>query len=110
MQKALRLADVVITRAGLGTLSELSFLAKPIIIIPMPGTHQEDNANVFKDKEAAIVLGQRNLKDSELFKSVSDILNNKNLRNNLSKNIKKVIKSGADKKMAEMIMELINKN
>jgi UDP-N-acetylglucosamine--N-acetylmuramyl-(pentapeptide) pyrophosphoryl-undecaprenol N-acetylglucosamine transferase len=110
MQRALRLADVVITRAGLGTLSELSFLAKPIIIIPMPGTHQEDNADVFKINEAAIVLGQEKLKDSELIKNVYDILNNKILRNKLSENIRKVIKVGADKKMAEIIIELINKN
>lgn len=52
-------ADLVVTRAGMGALSELAVLGKPVIIVPMPGSHQEDNAKVFADRAGAVVLSER---------------------------------------------------
>lgn len=55
---AMAAADVVITRAGLGTLSELSALGKASIIVPMPDSHQEVNAQTIGQASAGIVLRQ----------------------------------------------------
>ncbi len=53
---ALAVADIVISRAGLGALTELAALSKPTIFIPMPGSHQEANAQLVANHSAGIVL------------------------------------------------------
>ena len=47
MKEAYALAEVVIARAGFATISEAASLAKPLVLVPISGTHQEDNANLF---------------------------------------------------------------
>lgn len=59
MALVLKASDLVISRAGLGLLTELSYLKKPTIIIPMPDSHQEDNAGWIKQNQAAVVIGQK---------------------------------------------------
>ncbi len=105
----LKRSQVVISRAGLGFLTELSFLAKPSILIPMPGSHQEDNADEFQKKQAAIVLEQKELSGGKLVETVRKILEDKELQKKLSKNIKGVIKTGAEKKIVAIIDSLISK-
>ena len=55
---ALAAADVVISRAGLGAVSELAALGKATVFIPMPNSHQEENTAVVAKASAAIVLHQ----------------------------------------------------
>ncbi len=52
-------ADIVVCRAGMGTISEVVALRKPAIMVPIPGSHQEANARPFAQAEAAIVLDER---------------------------------------------------
>lgn len=52
-------ADIVVTRAGMGVLTELAALGKPAIIVPMPGSHQDDNAAAFATGAGAPVLNER---------------------------------------------------
>lgn len=61
MRVAYAAADVVVCRAGMGTLSEAVALRKPLILVPIPENHQELNARAFTEVEAAIVLDQRDL-------------------------------------------------
>jgi len=72
------LADVVITRAGMGTLSELAALKKSIIVIPIPDSHQEKNADLLRKNEVAIVIDQKNLTSGILNESIKKILSIKN--------------------------------
>lgn len=51
-------ADVVVCRAGMGTLAEVAALQKPTIVVPMPSTHQELNAKYFEDKKSVVVFHQ----------------------------------------------------
>lgn len=53
MGDAYAVADLVVTRAGMGTLTELASLGKPAVIVPMPGSHQEDNARAYVGAGAA---------------------------------------------------------
>jgi len=103
MAAALHTADLVISRCGLGILTELSFLGKPAILIPMPNSHQEDNAQVFAQEQAALVLDQKKLDKDSFIKNIKNILADQSLRRNLSANIKKVIKTGANEKMVEIV-------
>jgi UDP-N-acetylglucosamine--N-acetylmuramyl-(pentapeptide) pyrophosphoryl-undecaprenol N-acetylglucosamine transferase len=100
-------ADLVVTRCGLGVLTELSALAKASILIPMPKSHQEDNALIFSKNDAGIYLKQNEIKGEDLVKEISKLLNNPEKRQELSKNIYKMIKKGAEKKIAGIIQEII---
>ncbi|MEI7497876.1 MAG: glycosyltransferase [Candidatus Falkowbacteria bacterium] len=66
MARLIKKSDVVISRAGLSTLSELAYLSKPVMLVPMPNSHQEINAKYFSDHGAAILLDQINM-DTKLF-------------------------------------------
>lgn len=100
-------ADLVVCRAGMGTLTEISALGKPAIIIPIPNSHQEKNAAIFSRKNAAIVLRQKGLTPQSLTYEIKKLLNNREKLRILSKNIKKAIKQGATEKIIEEINKLL---
>jgi UDP-N-acetylglucosamine--N-acetylmuramyl-(pentapeptide) pyrophosphoryl-undecaprenol N-acetylglucosamine transferase len=100
-------ADIVVSRAGLGVLTELSYLGKPSILIPMPDSHQEENAEIFKRKKAAIVLNQKELTAETFYVSIKKLLADEKLRAELSKNIREVIKRGANEEMVKLINNLL---
>ena len=108
MAEALQVADIVVTRAGMGLATEVSLLGKPTIFIPMPNSHQEDNARIFADKKAAIVLDQKKLTSKEFIDNIKRLIKDKNWQDELSKNIHKVIKTGGAEKTAEIIKNVIN--
>lgn len=58
MAHAYAAANLVVTRAGIGTLTELAALALPTVIVPMPRSHQEENAQYFADHGAALFLDE----------------------------------------------------
>lgn len=93
MIKVFTVADVVVSRCGMSTLSELSHLKKASILIPMPNSHQEDNALVFKEQNAALILEQNNLNSAILISEIKKILNDLELKVLLENNIAKVIKT-----------------
>ncbi|HAM88980.1 MAG: UDP-diphospho-muramoylpentapeptide beta-N- acetylglucosaminyltransferase [Candidatus Falkowbacteria bacterium GW2011_GWC2_38_22] len=101
-------ADIIISRAGIGSLTELSYVAKPTIIIPMPDSHQEDNSAVFAKADAAIVLNQNELTGEILLNNIKMILNDEILRNRLKNNIKTVIKTDCEEKIVEIISKLLS--
>lgn len=61
MAHAYAAADLVVCRAGMGTLTELAALGKPALVIPMPASHQEANARVFAKSGAAMTLDERHV-------------------------------------------------
>ena len=69
-------ADLVVTRAGMGTLSELAALAKPSIVIPLPGSHQEANATTFGRAGAAVIVDQEAQTPESLAALIRDLLDN----------------------------------
>ncbi len=109
MAEAYAAADVAVSRCGMGVLTELSYLGKPAILIPMPDSHQEENAAIFSEKQAAIVLSQKELTPEKLADNIKKLLNDEILRDKLAGNIKEVIKRGTNEKIAEIINDIINK-
>ncbi len=102
-------ADVIISRAGASSVSELSIVGKPTIFIPSPNVaedHQTKNAKAIADKNGAILI-----KESELdirFEDVfSEIINTENLQKELSQNIKKLAKPNATKDIVDEIVKLV---
>lgn len=99
-------ADLVLSRAGLGVLTELSSLGKPTLLMPMPASHQDDNADYFAERQAALVLRGEDLRPEHLVDKVRQLLSNHELRENLSYNIKRVLPSGANESLRLIIIGL----
>ena len=102
-------ADIIISRAGASSVSELSIVGKPTIFIPSPNVaedHQTKNAGAISDKNGAVLI-----KESELdirFENVfSEIVNNEELQKELSENIKELAKPNATKDIVDEIVKLL---
>lgn len=100
----LSFADLIISRAGVNFLAELAILGKPVIIIPIPDSHQEANAQYFQEKNAAIVLNQKELTSEKLLNKIRELINDKEKQNQLSENIKKIVLKNAAEKIVEEII------
>ena len=100
-------SDLAVSRAGMGTLTELAALGKPTILVPIPKSHQEDNAYFFKKNNAVYILDQRQLTPENFVTEVRELLGNKTELESLGRNIKSLMKSGAAQKIFEEILKLI---
>jgi UDP-N-acetylglucosamine--N-acetylmuramyl-(pentapeptide) pyrophosphoryl-undecaprenol N-acetylglucosamine transferase len=102
-------ADVIISRSGASSVSELCIVGKPTIFIPSPNVaedHQTKNAKAIADKKGAILLKENEL--NEKFETTfSDVISNENLQIELSQNIKKLAKPNATKDIVEEIVKLV---
>ncbi len=101
-------ADLVISRAGLGALTELSILKKPAIIIPIFGSHQEVNANYFAEKKAIVLFGRKKIDSQNLLIKVKELILDNKQRSLLSLNISKLANIEASKKISKIILENIS--
>jgi UDP-N-acetylglucosamine--N-acetylmuramyl-(pentapeptide) pyrophosphoryl-undecaprenol N-acetylglucosamine transferase len=77
MPKALRSADLVVSRAGAITLAELTVCGKPAVLIPLPHAiyqHQAHNARVLAEAGGAVVVPQEELTGGRLAQEVAALL------------------------------------
>ncbi len=102
---ALAAADVVIARAGIGTITELSNLGKASIIIPMPNTHQEVNAQLLYEQQAAIVLDQNETTPDHLVSVVRRLLFDFPAQEQLRQNIKQIMPHNAASAVAKIVLQ-----
>ena len=92
MAAAYSAADLVISRAGAGSISEFCLLGKPVILVPSPNVaedHQTKNALALVDKDAAIYVKDVEAKEKLLPVALETIANPEKLQD-LSKNIAKL--------------------
>lgn len=107
MPEALCAADLVVSRAGAGALSEFSIAAKPAILIPIPDNQQEANARYFQKNNAAMVLSQKTLDATAFIDAVREIIMNQPIAQNLSRNITKIMKRDGADRAAEILLSVI---
>lgn len=108
MAAAYAAADLVISRAGAGSISEFCLLNKPVILVPSPNVaedHQTKNALALVDKQAAIYV-----KDSEAEANLIDIalatVKDEQKLNELSENIARLALPDSAKIIAEEVIKL----
>ena len=109
MNLAYDLADVIISRAGASSISELCIVGKPAIFIPSPNVaedHQSKNALSLVNKKAAIMVEEKNIK-KDFKNSFTELINNKELQIDLSRNILKQAKLNATKDIVNEIEKLL---
>ena len=102
-------ADVVISRSGASSVSELCIIGKPTIFIPslnVAEDHQTKNAKAIVDKNGALLIKESDL-DFQFETVFSDLISNENKQIELSQNIKKLALPNATKTIVEEIKKLI---
>lgn len=112
MDLAYACADIVVARAGAGTISELCLLEKAAVLIPSPNVaedHQTKNAMALVDKGAAVML--RDADAEERFGTVlKELWQDSGRCENLRKNIAALAISDSDEKIAGEILNVINRH
>lgn len=102
-------ADVIVSRAGASSVSELAIVGKPVIFIPSPNVaedHQTKNAKSITDKNAAVLLKEADL-DSQFQEQMLRLLTNDQVAEALSKNIKTLALPNATKDIVKQILNLV---
>lgn len=101
-------ADFIISRAGAATLSELSCVGKPVILIPSPNVaenHQFHNAMAFANRNAAVVVTEKNLNTQ--FEGSFKTLLDEEKQKEFIENLKQFAKPDAAKEIVNHIEELL---
>ncbi len=109
MEEAYRAADIVVARAGAGTISELQNLGKTSILIPSPNVaedHQRHNAEALSNRGAAIMILDADAV-AKLPTTLSALIDDPDRSRKLSKEIQEMALRNADEKIVDKIAELI---
>ncbi|WP_369752514.1 undecaprenyldiphospho-muramoylpentapeptide beta-N-acetylglucosaminyltransferase [Flavobacterium sp. WC2409] len=104
-------ADIIISRAGASSVSELCIVGKPVLFIPSPNVaedHQTKNAKAIVDKKGALLLKESDL-DSQFSLVFEALLKDEGKQKQLSENIKQLAMPEATKQIADEIVKLIKK-
>ncbi|MFZ2681906.1 MAG: glycosyltransferase [Patescibacteria group bacterium] len=105
MADAYAVADVVVARAGMGTIAELAALGKPTILLPILDSHQEANARAVVERQAAELVGF--LTPQTLLQAIVKLLQDKPRQLELSHNIRGIFALNADERIVHGCVALL---
>jgi UDP-N-acetylglucosamine--N-acetylmuramyl-(pentapeptide) pyrophosphoryl-undecaprenol N-acetylglucosamine transferase len=108
MGAAYRAADLVISRAGAGSISEFCLIGKPVILVPSPNVaedHQTKNAMALVNKDASLYVKDAEAPDT-LLKLAIDTVNDNQKLEALSTNIKKLALPDSASIIADEVIKL----
>ena len=108
MADALSAANLVVSRAGAGSISEFALLGKAVILVPSPNVsedHQTKNAMALVEKDAAIYVADAKAKEELVAKAI-EIVNDDTKIASLEENIEKMGRPNAAEEIAEEVMML----
>jgi UDP-N-acetylglucosamine--N-acetylmuramyl-(pentapeptide) pyrophosphoryl-undecaprenol N-acetylglucosamine transferase len=111
MPLAYAMADLVISRAGASSISELCLLGKPSILVPSPNVaedHQTHNAMALVNKQAAVLVKDKDAQ-IQLISTALDLLKDTEQLKQLKQNILKLALPDSAKLIAEEVMRLAQK-
>ncbi len=110
MDLAYAAADVIISRAGALSVSELCLVGKPVIFIPSPNVaedHQTKNAKSIVAENAALMIAEKEL-DDEFESVMSRLLGDASQQKKLSENIQKLARPNATEAIIDEIEKILN--
>ncbi len=109
MENAYAAADIIISRSGAMSVTEICSVGKPAIFVPFPFAaedHQTANARYLVDRQAALLVPDAEA-GARLFATLCQLVEEPELQERIRQNIRKYAKPGADKFIAEQIIERI---
>ena len=109
MAECMAAADMVVSRAGAITVSEIAALGKPSILIPSPNVvrnHQEQNAREFENNGAAAVILESELTADTLYDKIMTSVTNAEVLKGMSEKLGKLAKTDALEKIYELMVKM----
>ena len=109
MAAAYAAADLVVSRAGAGSISELELLGKPCILVPSPNVaedHQTKNARALSDKGAALLVADAEARE-KLIGEITGLIRDKERLQRMSAEIKKLALPEADERIVDEVVKII---
>jgi len=110
-EKCYYVSDLIISRSGAMTTTEIITLGKPAIFIPYPfaGNHQEANITHLVEAGGAVLLRQKEFTGKLLLGTILEIINDEDRLNKMSKITKSFAKPNAREDIVKLILETIDK-
>lgn len=111
MDEVMNFADLAVTRSGAMTITEVAKCGKPAIFIPYPfatENHQEYNARVLVNANAAKIILDKDLESNKLNKEINEIIKDEHKLEQMGKNAEKTAIKNVEEKIYEEIKKLIN--
>lgn len=111
MDLAYSVADLIISRAGAGSISEFCMLGKPVILVPSPNVaedHQTKNAMSLVNKNAAVMITDKDAENSLVDKAL-ELIHNESELQSLSANILKLALPDAANSIVDEIEKILKK-
>jgi UDP-N-acetylglucosamine--N-acetylmuramyl-(pentapeptide) pyrophosphoryl-undecaprenol N-acetylglucosamine transferase len=105
------ITDLVIGRAGAGTIAELAFLGKPAILMPLPGTwgdEQRKNARVLANAGGAIVIEQEDATPDRLREEIISLLDDPMRRKAMGAGASKIARPDAAARLVDELLSLVD--
>lgn len=112
MARCLSAADLVICRAGASSLSEIQALGKPSVLIPSPNVtenHQFHNAMALVNKNAAVIIEDKDLTGKKLGEQIDKLTSDKVLLTQIGDNARAMAFTDATKRICDIVTGLIKK-
>lgn len=111
LPSVMKVVDLMVSRAGASTISEITALGIPTIFIPSPhvtDNHQFKNANDLVEKDAALMLEEASLTKHNFIKQIDDILDDDDKYNEIKENVKKFGISDSSSRIYNILKEMIS--
>ncbi len=109
LKHAYAASNLIISRAGAGSIFEISAIGKPSILIPLSSSaanHQNENAQVLTRLNAAIMLKENNLTMNMFLTTVFNLIENNQKAEQMGKNAKKFYDPDTNEKIADQILSI----
>ena len=103
-------ADLVLCRAGASTISELTAIGKPSILVPSPNVtanHQEKNARLLAGQGGAALLLEADCTDGALYQAAMDLVHDKSRREKMAQSLNAVAQPDAGENIYQALMGLL---
>ncbi len=110
MARCLSASDVVVCRAGASSLSEIQALGKPSILIPSPNVtenHQYHNAMALVNKNAALIIEEKDLTGKSLGEAIDTLANSKETLSEIGRNARAMAVTDATSRICDIVVGLI---
>lgn len=110
MEEVMNLSDIIVARSGAMTVTEISNIGKPSILIPLPNVsndHQLYNAKVLEKVGAAKIILNKDLTDEKLDIQIKNIINYPQIMQNMGKNARKISTEDVQNKIYEEVKKVV---
>ena len=110
MEEIMNISDLIVARSGAMTITEISNLGKPSILVPLPNVsnnHQLYNAKALEQVGASKIILNDELTGKRLNKQIEEIVLNKDVMEKMGKNALKISTQDAEEKIYEEILKLV---